>query len=134
MPDVNLRVFYDKADTVAEMADGLVDSDPLELRDLALNLLHDVEALKAALTEAHSVMDQMQRLDDPQTAVAALIHLDEALAQRDEARAQRDSWRDVVEAAKAWRADLGPDNMANHHRSTVAIITAVDALSTKDGA
>lgn len=49
MPDVKLRVSYDKADTFAQQIDWLVDSDPLELRDLALNLLHDVEVLKAEL-------------------------------------------------------------------------------------
>lgn len=44
-----LRVAYDRPETLAETIDWMVDSDPLELRDLALNLLRDVEMLKAEL-------------------------------------------------------------------------------------
>lgn len=50
----DLRVRYDQPETVETMIDWLVDSDPLELRDLALNLLADVETLKAQLARARS--------------------------------------------------------------------------------
>lgn len=50
----DLRVKYDTADTVADMLNWLVDSDPIELRDLALNLLADVETLKRDAASAHA--------------------------------------------------------------------------------
>lgn len=49
-----LRVSYDKPGTVVDMLDFLVDGDPIELRDIAINLLHDVETLKAQLAAAEA--------------------------------------------------------------------------------
>ncbi len=48
----DLRVEYDRPETVYEMLDWLVDSDPIELRNFAQNLLEDVETLKARLAAA----------------------------------------------------------------------------------
>lgn len=55
-----LRVQYDRWQTVAEMLDFLVDNNPIELRDVATNLLRDVETLKAVVAEleAHPAMVQ----------------------------------------------------------------------------
>lgn len=41
-----LRVAYDEPKTVREMIRYLTEHDAEELRDLALNLLHDVEVLR----------------------------------------------------------------------------------------
>jgi hypothetical protein len=46
-----LRVEYDLPEAVDAMIEWLVDNDTIELRDLALNLLHDVEVLKAQLRD-----------------------------------------------------------------------------------
>jgi len=47
-----LRVAYDNPKTAAVMIDWMVDSDPVELGQLAQNLLSDVETLKAQLAAA----------------------------------------------------------------------------------
>ena len=49
MNALRLKVEYDQRDTVAEMIRWLAQEDPEELRDLALNLLDDVETLKTRL-------------------------------------------------------------------------------------
>jgi hypothetical protein len=60
----NLRVEYDRPETLHEMIDWLVDSDPLELRDLALNLLADVETLKAQRDAALAEVSELKAIRD----------------------------------------------------------------------
>ena len=107
------------------------------------NAMTEVEALKADLAKAERERDSLARrcatrFEETEVLRATVRY---AEADRNVAFAQRDTMRPVVEAAKVWAATIFGANLKpiagdedNFGPAELALVAAVDALSTKDGA
>ena len=98
------------------------------------NALKEIDDLKNDLATSEaacaSAMTEVERLTDA-TVLVRCEH-----PEMDVLIAERDAMRPVVEAAKAWRVLHSPDPCREERcgQRVCALVAAVDALSTKDGA